>query len=85
MKRFDLDKISTFVIVITFVLFALALFATGFTKELLLETGVFLVSVKLIIMAHKDNLTNQQMMRELAEIKAKLDEPEPVSDMRQCA
>ena len=49
LKHFDVG--SVFVIIITFVLFALALFTKGFTHDLLLEAGVFLVSVKLIIMA----------------------------------
>jgi len=44
-----IDTASLSVIAITLVLFGLALFLTGFTHDLLLETGVFLVSVKLII------------------------------------
>ena len=42
------------VIVITFVLFVLALLTKGFTHDLLLEAGIFLVSVKLILMAYKN-------------------------------
>lgn len=38
-KTFDLG--NTLVIAITFILFAIALFVTGFAKDLLLETGVF--------------------------------------------
>jgi len=45
------DKGSLIVIVITFVLFTLALFTKGFTHDLLLEAGVFLVPVKLLIIA----------------------------------
>lgn len=41
---------------ITFVLFALALVTRGFTHDLLLEAGVFLVSVKLIMMAHRNSI-----------------------------
>jgi hypothetical protein len=48
-KRFDPG--SLLVIVITFILFVAALFTKGFTHDLLLEAGVFLVSVKLIIMS----------------------------------
>jgi hypothetical protein len=47
-----LDRGSLIVIAITFVLFAGAVFATGISHDLLLEAGVFLVSVKLIIMAY---------------------------------
>lgn len=66
-KHFDTG--SLIVIVITFVLFAMALFTKGFTHDLLLEAGVFLVSVKLILMAYKINDNNQNLARELAEIK----------------
>ena len=38
-KHFDLASII--VIVVTFVLFAIALFVKGIAKELLLEAGVF--------------------------------------------
>lgn len=48
-----LDKGSIFVVVLTLVLFVVALFVKGFTHDLLLEAGVFLVSVKLIISAYR--------------------------------
>jgi flagellar motor component MotA len=67
MKYFDMGSII--VIVITFVLFAMALFFTGFTHDLLLEAGVFLVSVKLIIMAYKTSVSSRDIHRELEEIK----------------
>jgi hypothetical protein len=68
----NLDTGSLIVILVTFVLFALALFTKGFTHDLLLETGVFLVSVKLIIMAYRTNVNNQVIAKELSEIKATL-------------
>jgi hypothetical protein len=67
MKHFDIGSII--VIVITFVLFAMALFFTGFTHDLLLEVGVFLVSVKLIMMAYKTSVSSKDIHRELEEIK----------------
>lgn len=67
MKHFDMASII--VIVITFVLFTMALFFTGFTHDLLLEAGVFLVSVKLIIMAYKASVSSKEIQRELEEIK----------------
>lgn len=67
MKHFDMGSII--VIVITFVLFAMALFFTGFTHDILLEAGVFLVSLKLIIMAYKASVTSKDIHRELEEIK----------------
>ena len=70
MKHFDTG--SLIVIIITFVLFAMALFFTGFTHALLLEAGIFLVSVKLILMAHKSSVSSAQIETELQEIKSML-------------
>ena len=72
MKHFDTG--SLLVIMVTFVLFVMALFFTGFTHDLLLEAGVFLVSVKLIIMAYKSSVSSQSIQRELEEIKTLLHE-----------
>jgi len=66
-KHFDIGSIS--IIAITFTLFVVALFTTGFTHDLLLESSVFLISVKLIIMAYKSSLANKKVYRELKEIK----------------
>ena len=66
-KYFDAG--SLMVILITFVLFVLALFTQGFTHDLFLEAGVFLVSVKLIIMAYRNNVNNRLLVKELTEIK----------------
>ena len=63
------DTGSLIVIFLTFVLFAIALFAKGLTHDLLLETGVFLVSVKLIIMAYKNSVSNKKITDELNEIR----------------
>lgn len=68
--RDHFDTGSLLVIAITFILFVFALFTKGFTHDLLLEAGVFLVSVKLILMAYKNNVTNRNITRELKEIKA---------------
>ncbi len=67
MKHFDMGSII--VIVITFVLFTMALFFTGFTHDLLLEAGVFLVSAKLIMMAYRASVSTKGIHRELEEIK----------------
>lgn len=69
-KHFDIPTII--VIVTTFVLFTVALFVKGLTHDILLEAGVFLVSVKLILMSYKSSLTNKKMMDELREIKQML-------------
>ena len=67
-KHFDIA--SLLVIAITFVLFAVALVVKGLTRDLLLEAGVLLVSVKLIMMAHKSGVGIKAIKKELAEIKA---------------
>ena len=64
-----LDTGSLIVVVLTFVLFGLALFFTGLTHDLLLEAGVFLVSVKLIMMAYRSRVIWEETRRELEEIK----------------
>lgn len=63
------DPGSLVIILITFLLFAVALFVKGLTKDLLLESGVLLVSVKLILMGYKNNVTNGRLQAELEEIK----------------
>ena len=70
------DRGSLITIVLTFVLFTLALFSKGFTHDLLLEAGVFLVSVKLILMLYKNSIHNKELMRELHEIKGILTKKE---------
>jgi hypothetical protein len=54
---------------LTLVLFIVALFAKGFTHDLLLEAGVFLVSVKLILAAYKNSVSNQRILTLLQEIR----------------
>ncbi len=71
-KHFDTG--SWAIIVITFVLFAVSLVVKGLTRELLLELAVFLVSVKLIVMAYKNSKTSKEVMEELREIKEMLEE-----------
>ena len=68
------DTGSWAIIVITFVLFAVSLVVKGLTRELLLELAVFLVSVKLIVMAYKNSKTSKEVMEELREIKEMLEE-----------
>ena len=71
-KIFDLG--NTLVIALTFILFAIALFATGFTKELLLEAAVLLVSVKIIMMSRANRNSNKEIIMKLNEINEKLQE-----------
>jgi len=64
-----IDIGSLGVIIITFLLFSVALFAKGFTHDLLLEAGVLLVSIKLIINAYRSNFYVEELKKELGEIK----------------
>lgn len=68
MKRY-IDAGSIIIIVITFVLFGIALFTKGFTHDILLEVGVLLVSVKLIMMAFKNANHSRKLENDLSEIK----------------
>jgi hypothetical protein len=63
------DNGTIFVIIVTGLLFIVALFVKGFTHELLLEAGVLLVSVKLIMMAYRNSIHYEDVKKELNEIK----------------
>ena len=70
--RKHVDTGSLAVILLTLVLFLVALFAGGSTHNMLLEAGVFLVSVKLIIMSYKNGLVSARIKERLDEIQAAL-------------
>jgi hypothetical protein len=63
------DPWSGVVIIVTLGLFGLALFLKGFTREVLLEAAVFLVSVKLILMARKNTETATRVEQHLKQIE----------------
>jgi hypothetical protein len=69
-KSFDAGSLG--IIAVTLVLFVVALFVKGLTHDLLLETGVFLVSVKLIVMSYKNAVASQRLHEELSEIREAL-------------
>ena len=73
MKKY-LSTADLSVIGLTIVLFVVALFAKGITKDLLLEAGVLLVSIKLIMMNYKHTLSNKAVTKDLDEIKRALTE-----------
>jgi hypothetical protein len=64
------DPASFVVILLTFVLFTVALFVKGFTHDILLEAGVLLVSVKLIMMSSKITDTSEEIVEKLSRICA---------------
>jgi hypothetical protein len=69
-KRYD--PWSIVVITLTLLLFVAAVFITGMTHDLLLEAGVFLVSVKLIIVGHKNSIIAMEMESRLEQIHSLL-------------
>lgn len=69
-KHFDAATLT--VIAITFILFVLALFTRGFTHDLFLEAGIFLVSVKLILLGYRNSVANKEIKEILHEIKKTL-------------
>lgn len=69
--KHPLGLTSFAVIVLTFVLFVTALFTKGWTHDLLLEAGVFLVSVKLIIMSFKNTVAVEAIENKLDHILMK--------------
>lgn len=66
--KYPIGLTSAIVIALTFVLFIVALFMKGWTQDLLLEAGVFLVSVKLIIMGYKNTVTSREIEKKLDRI-----------------
>lgn len=69
----SLDNANSAVILITFILFAVALFVKGFTQDLLLEVGVFLVSVKLIIATYQNKMIGKAVLAKLEKLEEKFD------------
>jgi hypothetical protein len=76
----NIDRATLAVIAITLVLFALAVIEKGLTRELLLEAGVFLVSVKLMLMSAKASLTAEETRTRLDAIQSLLERLESRSD-----
>ena len=74
-KRFflkNLDLASTLTLIITVILFVVALFEKGFTHDMLLEAGVFLVSMKLVIGAQKSAMAQKSIEEKLDQLLVKL-------------
>ena len=66
-KQIDIG--SLIIIVVTFLLFIVALFVKGLTKDMLLEAGVLLVSIKLIMLAYQSRKNTDNIKEELREVK----------------
>ena len=68
------DKWTIVVIILTIVLFVVALFVKGFTHQLLIEAGVLLVSIKIILMSYQNIRNFEELKNDLTEIKELLRE-----------
>ncbi len=68
-----LDTGSIVTLVITLVLFVVAIFVKGLTHDLLLEAGVFLVSVKLMLLAYHSSKNSDEIQKRLDEISGKIE------------
>ena len=66
------DPWSHVVIFVTFALFVFALFVKGLKHDVLLEAGVFLVSLKLILMARSNAQTERRLEQRLMQIQETL-------------
>lgn len=63
------DIVNALVILVTLALFILALFFKGLTHDILLEAGVFLVSVKLILLSSANNRQASRIRKDILELK----------------
>ncbi len=68
-----IDTGSMIIIILTFLLFIVALWVKGLTRDLLLEIGVLLISIKIIMMSYKSSKNSEEVMKELKSIKDRLD------------
>jgi hypothetical protein len=75
-RRKLLDIGSWITIAVTFVLFVVGLVLKGLTHDLLLEAGVFLVSVKLIIMSYKSAMVSDDLRAEVRRLREALENGE---------
>ena len=71
MKKY-IDLGSIIIIVITFILFTLSVFTRGITHDIFLESAVFIISLKLILMMHKNNLNEKIIIKRLNDIEAQI-------------
>ncbi|MBZ4657138.1 MAG: hypothetical protein PWQ81_333 [Bacteroidota bacterium] len=64
-----LSTIDLIVIIVTFLLFTIALFVKGLTHDILVEAGVLLVSIKIIVMNYRITVLNKAILEKLDEIR----------------
>jgi hypothetical protein len=70
-KHMDVGSLA--VALITLILFIAALFTKGLSHDIFLEAGVFLVSLKIILMAYKNSVAVANLDVKLERILQKLE------------
>ena len=68
-----MDVASFSTVLLTAILFIIALFEKGFTHDILLEAGVFLISVKLVLGLQKGERMSRSIRAQLDLIEDKID------------
>lgn len=71
-RRRRIDRASLVTILVTVLLFGVAVVEKGFTHEILLEAGVFLISVKLILASAKNDIVMDEIQDQLDKISRQL-------------
>ena len=74
-KYFDAG--TMIVLIVTLLLFIAALFTKGFTHDLFLEAGVFLVSVKIILLSYQNRRINISIENKLDNIIIMIQQSKP--------
>jgi hypothetical protein len=69
-RKKSIDLASWMTLAVTVVLFGISLFEKGFTQEILLEAGVFLISVKLVLASHSIQLETHAIDKKLSQLLA---------------
>ncbi len=75
-----IDVASWLTLIVTVGLFSISLFEKGFTHDILLEAGVFLVSIKLVLASHREQIETKTINRKLDVLlreRARSKEPTP--------
>ncbi len=70
MKNPWLDAASLATLILTLILFVIALFEHGLSHDLSLEAGVFLVSIKLVLASHRNEQLLGQLDRKIEQLLA---------------
>lgn len=64
-----IEVASYLTLILTIVLFAVSLITKGFTHELLLESGVFLVSLKLVLSTRKLEIQLEELSEDIKKLQ----------------